>query len=411
MNEHDNQYNQTEHNSAEPQTQQPTVPPTEQPVYPPQQVYQQPMYGRSAGGQYNAPQYQQPQYGYYAPVTEAAPAKPFVDQRAGSPFFDKKGFAEKQSVRRIGNSVGFSLSMFAFFGTVIQLLLLAVMYLTVGVGDTTALMSDPNMLYIINAVTTLVVLTVPYVFAAKFADSHVRELLPFEKVSFIKVVTFIMLGMGVCAVSNYATGMLSNVFEQFFGIEVESSMSDYGTGWDSFLLMLLCIGVLPAILEEFALRGVVMGLLRKRFSDGASIFISALLFGLLHGNLQQIPFAFGVGLILGYATVYTKSLVPAMLIHAMNNSLSVVLSFATASASPMMSQVTMLLYYAVSLLLGACGFIILIKTDKSALRLSRERTENTKRYTRWFFGSAWIIVFLVIIGLEVLASLGLSVAL
>ncbi len=371
--------------------------------YPPQ--HNAPMYGRSANGQYNMP----PQYAYYPPQP-AGPIpqpKPVADTRAGSPFFDKEGFKEKSAIRRIGNAVGMSLSMFNIAGTVVQLGLLAVMYFVLGINTTAWQLSDPNTLYLINAVTTLVVLTVPYIFAAKHVGVGVSELIPFKKTSLTKVITLIMLGMGVCSLSNFATSAISSIFDRLFGFQSEATMDGYGSGLESFLLMLLCVGILPAILEEFAVRGVVMGLLRKRFSDGASIMISAVLFGLLHGNLQQIPFAFGVGLILGYATVYSGSLLPAMIIHAMNNSMSVVLSFASESVSPMTSQVIMLLYYAVTLLMGLCGFIMLAKTDKTALRLSKDNTENTKRNIKWFFGSAWMIVFVVLCAFNVLMAQGI----
>ena len=374
--------------------------------------YNAPMYDRSANGQYNMqnnmpPTYFPPQP--MPPVQPLEPLKPPVDDRPGSLFFDKETFKERTSVRRLGNSIGMSMSMFNLAGAVVQFIIIAVMYFVLGVESTQWQMTNTSTLYLINAVMTLFVLTIPYVFAAKFCGSKVTELVLFNKTSFTKVITLVMLGMGVCALSNFASSSITSVFEQIFGISSESSSDGYGTGIQAFLLMLLCVGILPAILEEFALRGVVMGLLRKKFGDGAAIVISALLFGLLHGNLQQIPFAFGVGLILGYATIYSGSMVPAMIIHAMNNSISVVLTFATDSVSPMTSQVIMLLYYAVSLLIGLCGFIMLVKTDKTALRLSKERTEDTKRNTKWFFGSAWMIIFIILCAVSVLASFGLQV--
>ena len=396
------------------QAQQQWSQPPQQPPYGVNGQYNAPMYDRSVNGQYNM-QYNMPP-AYYPPqpvipVHPPEPPKPPLDDRPGSPFFNKESYKERVSVRRLGNSIGMSLSMFNLAGTVIQLIIIAVMYFILGVESTQWQLTDTGTLYLINAVMTLFVLTVPYVFAAKFCGSRVTELVAFNKTSFTKVITLVMLGMGVCALSNFASSSITSVIEQFFGISSDSSADSYGTGLQSFLLMLLCVGILPAILEEFALRGVVMGLLRKKFGDGAAIVISALLFGLLHGNLQQIPFAFGVGLILGYATIYSGSLIPAMIIHAMNNSISVVLTFATASVSPMTSQVIMLLYYAVSLLVGLCGFIMLVKTDKTALRLSKERTEDTKRNTKWFFGSAWMIIFIILCAVLVLASFGLQVSL
>lgn len=335
------------------------------------------------------------------PVTGYAPygwQPPYYD-----PYEIQKQYYEKQWVRRIGNSVGFPLSMFIILGNALTLILQYVVIAIFGMSKAIEVFSDPDMLYLQSACFTVFLLTVPYLFTIKRTNLKPSEFLPFKKVGASKSVTLIMAGIGVCAVSNYATAVLASFLEQTFGMTVESSMVDFGTGPKSFILMLLCVGLLPALLEEFALRGVILGALRKKFSDGMSIVISASLFGLLHGNLQQIPFAFGVGMILGYATVYSGSLVPAMIIHGFNNCLSVVMTFATRTASPMLSTVIMLLYYAVSLLVGICGFIMLMKTDKNALKLSPERKENTARNLGWLVSSPWIIVFIVLCVLEVVA--------
>ena len=131
------------------------------------------------------------------------------------------------------------------------------------------------------------------------------------------------------------------------------------------------------------------------------------MFGLIHGNLQQIPFAFGVGLVLGYATVYSNSLLPAVIIHAFNNSMSVALSFASNTASTLISSVISILYYIVTLLIGICGFIILIKGDKNALKLSNKSGENTTKKFKWFCTAPFMVAFFVLCGLEILYVQGI----
>lgn len=309
---------------------------------------------------------------------------------------------EQRWVTRLGNSVGFPLCMFIILCNALGLVLQYVVIMFWGLETALEIFTDPDMLYLISGCLTIALLTVPYLFTIKRQNLNPEDYLPFKSVSVSTTVTLTMVGIGVCAVSNYASSSLAIFLERAFGFTVESGQVDYGTGTKSFVLMLLCVGLLPALLEEFAMRGVLLSALRKKFSDGTAIVISSVLFSLLHGNLQQIPFAFGVGMILGYATVYSGSLLPAMIIHGFNNCLSVVLTFATRDASPMLGTVIMLLYYAVSLLIGICGFIMLVKTDKHALKLSCERKENTWRNVGWFAASPWIIVFFVLCVLEVI---------
>ena len=343
--------------------------------------------------------------GCQQPSQQAEP-QPSADNGTHTSFYDPSEayrlMLEQRWVTRLGNSVGFPLCMFIILGNALGIVLQYVVIMFLGLETALEIFTDPDMLYLISGCLTIALLTVPYLFTIKRQNLNPNDYLPFKSVSVSTTVTLTMVGIGVCAVSNYASSSLAIFLKKAFGFTVESGQVDYGTGTKSFVLMLLCVGLLPALLEEFAMRGVVLGALRKKFSDGTAIVISSVLFSLLHGNLQQIPFAFGVGMILGYATVYSGSLLPAMIIHGFNNCLSVVLSFATRSASPLTATVIMLLYYAVSLLIGICGFIMLVKTDKNALKLSCERKENTWRNVGWFAVSPWIIVFFVLCVLEVI---------
>ena len=215
-----------------------------------------------------------------------------------------------------------------------------------------------------------------------------------------------MLGFGASALSNLASNILEGVVNSLFGIQFENPAPEYGSDAWSFILMLLCVGILPALIEEFAIRGVILGALRKKFSDTSAIVISSVLFGIMHGNLQQIPFATLLGLLLAYATIYTGSLPPAILIHAVNNTVSVILAFSSQNMSPMVSEITSYIYFTVSLIIGICGFIMLIKSDSDAFKLSTERSEETVSNLRKFITSPWITIFLALCAIQVLLAQG-----
>ena len=51
----------------------------------------------------------------------------------------------------------------------------------------------------------------------------------------------------------------------------------------------------------------------------------------MHGNFEQMPFAFLVGLALGFIVVKTNSLLLAMAVHATNNFVSVIFDFMPGS--------------------------------------------------------------------------------
>ena len=99
------------------------------------------------------------------------------------------------------------------------------------------------------------------------------------------------------------------------------------TSWGTFFLSVFVMAILPAIGEELIFRGIILNGLRTRFNDIASIFISAILFALMHQNLQQLIYPFLLGSIMAWAVVRSGSLISSVVIHFTNNFLVVLLTF------------------------------------------------------------------------------------
>lgn len=115
-------------------------------------------------------------------------------------------------------------------------------------------------------------------------------------------------------------------------------------------------------------RGLVLRLLQpygKRFA----IVLSALLFGLFHGNVVQIPFAFLVGLVLGYVTV-EYSVVWAMVLHIINNFVLVELLSMLTAFMPM--EVVDIIFYAILAAAVIASVIVLIVKRKTVAAYFRE---------------------------------------
>ena len=86
--------------------------------------------------------------------------------------------------------------------------------------------------------------------------------------------------------------------------------------------------LLPAICEEVAFRGAMLGGLLPRRQSGErtdyegiieAIVISAMFFGVVHGILQQSINAALLGCLLGFLAVRTSSLYPCMAYHFTHN--------------------------------------------------------------------------------------------
>ena len=81
--------------------------------------------------------------------------------------------------------------------------------------------------------------------------------------------------------------------------------------------------LLPGLLEEWFFRGLVQKRLIPVVGDRSAILLSAFLFGMMHLDPGQSIFAFGFGLFAGYAYSKTGSIWFGVLIHMLNNAISI----------------------------------------------------------------------------------------
>jgi len=86
----------------------------------------------------------------------------------------------------------------------------------------------------------------------------------------------------------------------------------------------LTIVLFGPILEELLFRGAIQRILMTKYNPNKAIFISALIFGIIHLNPIQVVFAFLMGLLLGWLYYKTGSLVPSISMHVVTNLLSTV---------------------------------------------------------------------------------------
>ncbi len=77
--------------------------------------------------------------------------------------------------------------------------------------------------------------------------------------------------------------------------------------------------LLPAIFEEFSHRGLAMNAMKDRGNEATQVFLSALLFALMHTNVIQCFYAFVGGCIFGYIAMRSHSIYPSMVLHFANN--------------------------------------------------------------------------------------------
>ena len=117
-------------------------------------------------------------------------------------------------------------------------------------------------------------------------------------------------------------GMLFlNLCSEFLGLP--DLMQDTFFAMSRNVFGIISITIMAPLVEEFLFRGAIQGhLLRKGMNPWAALFIASAIFGIIHMNPIQIPFAFAIGLIFGWLYYRTGSLIPGIVGHFINNSIA-----------------------------------------------------------------------------------------
>lgn len=171
------------------------------------------------------------------------------------------------------------------------------------------------------------------------------------------------------------------------GLSILTSMEAASISADGFS-MFLYITILGPVSEELLFRGLILRTLQpygKRFA----IFASAVAFGLLHGNLIQIPFAFLVGLVLGYVTL-EYSIVWAIVLHIFNN---LVLSDLLSRLSEILPEgVGDLIFLGILVVAAIAALVILLVCRKDVKAYFRANPKDKPTF-RGFLSAPCVVIF------------------
>lgn len=214
----------------------------------------------------------------------------------------------------------------------------------------------------------------------------------------LKTLSIIFLSVLGCIASMYVTGFIQTFFEGF-GFSFSSGDEPQINSFVDIIALFVGTAIIPPLVEEFAMRNVVMQPLRK-YGNLFAIICSALVFGVFHGTPSQIPFAILCGLFLGYAVIATDSIWTGVIIHAIVNGLSccyyAILYFTDEETADTA-------YSFVCLALAGLGFLaLLVYISKYKTEFNRIISKNgleeyslKQKVSKFIFAPAMIIAIIV----------------
>ncbi len=215
------------------------------------------------------------------------------------------------------------------FPTVWQALLLLVLLLvlqlgvTVVVGAYLSLQSIPiqdltTVLAIVNVSTFGAVV----ILGTAWSRVSARQLFYLRGFSPILVLPMIIMMLGLIIV----VSELDNILQRFLPVPdwFMEMLGELGLSEGVALGTLILLVVVAPLTEEPLFRGILLHGFARNYGAWWAVFVTAFLFGAIHMNPWQFVGAFFLGLTFGWWTLQTKSILPAILGHALNNGMVVI---------------------------------------------------------------------------------------
>lgn len=134
-----------------------------------------------------------------------------------------------------------------------------------------------------------------------------------------------VVGMSVLIAASQAFVLVSALFLFGFDLQYQGEELERRQQFLSGIAGALYCCVMGPIIEEIGFRGLILGgLLKTRCRPWIAILISALIFASFHGFGVQFVTAMLFGILVGWLYWRTGSIIPGVIIHIVNNSLTAI---------------------------------------------------------------------------------------
>ncbi len=295
--------------------------------------------------------------------------------------------AEKKKIRRFyniaGGGIAFHFLLSLIVSNAISFIVMLIIMITKGISISDFFSSSANEITqfmntssISPAITLLSYLTANlavFFFGLKFIEVNPKQLFKTQNLTVLKVIQYILIAFCL----QYAVGLIIS-----FTQSVMSEADIYGTAQSlttyyspKYAVLSIIYSCLVApVTEELLYRGFILKSF-SRVSQHFGIIISALFFGLSHGNIAQFILAFIMGIFMGYITIKHNSVLPSIIIHVAVNTLATLFSvtdnylsgdeIAYYNIAGFMMSIVDIAMTAMVIVLTVIGFILLIRFCKN----------------------------------------------
>lgn len=146
---------------------------------------------------------------------------------------------------------------------------------------------------------------------------HRKQVVPLMKLPSNPL--WLIAGLATGIVTFLVTHFFLEVVSAAFNVPIIRMTDEYFAAGYTVVIPLLMIVLQPAIVEEFAFRGVIFNVLNDHLTLKEAMLVSACMFAVLHLSPLAFPHTFLIGILAVMMTYRTGSIWPGVLLHGMHN--------------------------------------------------------------------------------------------
>lgn len=203
----------------------------------------------------------------------------------------------------------------------VNLVFLATVLMSIGGSFAVSLVSEYTDNYFIVLLLSQIILVFPSLVYLITQRMSLAQAIRFKGIRPANIVLIVIFA--------YLISPLMNLINALSMLFVKDTITDFMfniVSQNGFFLSLFMVAFIPCLFEEAVYRGVFYNEYSK-VSPVKAIFLSAFLFGIIHGNLNQFSYAFAMGIIFALLIEATDSILSTMIVHFIINGSSVLLMY------------------------------------------------------------------------------------
>jgi len=174
-----------------------------------------------------------------------------------------------------------------------------------------------------------------YGYYKKVDFKNALRLKPLKLGVFLKIIGLSLFLIPIIGFGNILVTMLLNFFDLVIVYDMPTAQ-----GIGDFFKYSFLIAISAGICEEIFFRGMVLNAYEKHTNRRFAFFMSAILFGVFHYNIQNLVGPILLGFIFAYLVYITDSILSAIIAHAINNWVSVIAGFILNNYGSELTEIT-----------------------------------------------------------------------